>query len=496
MSIAQSIGDAPKWPVLPQHRGLYYGGRWHEGARSRTDIINPATGASLGDAADADVEDVNAAVEAAMNAFPGWSSMAPLERADRLRALASLMRDNAEDLALIDSIDCGNPISEMMRDVAMGIRGVEFFAGLVTEIKGETIPIGSGYLNYTIREPLGVVARIIAYNHPILFATMRSAAPLAAGNTLLLKPPEQAPLSALRLAELVDEAGIFPPGVFNVVTGGRTCGETLSKHPDVARVALIGSVPTGKAILRAAADTVKSVGLEMGGKNAFIAYPDADPDKVAAGAVGGMNLTWAGQSCGSTSRLFLHSSHYDEVLERVLTGIAHYRIGDPTDPKTTMGPLISAAQFEKVQRYVAWGIEDGARLLVGGKPATAPGFEKGFFFEPTVFADVKPGMRIAQEEIFGPILSVFRWEDEDDMMKIVNGTDYGLSAAIYTRDLQTAHRAASRVQAGYIWINQAGPHFVGVPFGGYKQSGVGREESIDELMECTQIKNVNLKLDS
>jgi betaine-aldehyde dehydrogenase len=437
---------------------------------------------------------VDAAIKAAASAFRTWSVMPPLERGDRLRALAALLRRHAEELAWIDSVDCGNPIAEMMRDVEMGARGLEYFAGLVTEIKGETIPVGHGFLDYTIREPLGVVARVIAYNHPIMFATMRCAAPLAAGNTLVLKPSEQAPLSALRLAELLEESKVLPTGVINIVTGGRGCGEALSKHPGIARIALIGSVPTGKAILRSAAETVKSVGLEMGGKNALIAYPDADTQAVADGAVLGMNLTWAGQSCGSTSRLFLHASHHDDVLARIVAGCAHYRAGDPTDAKTTMGPLISAAQFDKVKKYVAWGLEDGARLVAGGRPIQAKGFEKGYFFEPTIFADVTPSMRIAREEIFGPVLSVFRWDDEHQMFDQVNGTDYGLSAAIFTKDLNTAHRAAARVQAGYVWVNHAGPHFVGVPFGGYKQSGVGREESLDELFACTQIKNVNIKL--
>ena len=480
--------------LLPKNRTLFYGGAFHAPMTGRgTELICPANGIALGNAADAGAADVDAAVAAARAAFRTWSRLKPLERADRLRAVAAAIRTHGEELATIDALDCGNPVAEMLRDIEMGARGLEFFAGLVTEVKGETIPVSDEHLNYTIREPLGVVGRIIAYNHPIMFATMRCAAPLAAGNTMIVKPSEQAPLSALRLAEIIRDEELLPAGVYNVLTGGRECGEALSRHPGIAKIALIGSVGTGKAILRAAADTVKHVGLEMGGKNALIAYPDQDPDVIAAGAVGGMNLTWAGQSCGSTSRVFLHASHHDAVLARIVEGTKLYRPGAPTDPKTTMGPLISQAQYDKVLRYIGYGLEDGATLITGGKPCQAPGFEKGYFIEPTVFSDVTPAMRIAREEIFGPVLSIFRWEDEDHLFDMVNGVDYGLSAAIFTRDLNTAHKAARRVEAGYIWVNHAGPHFVGVPFGGYKQSGLGREEGIEELLASTQVKNVNIR---
>ncbi|MDF1750255.1 MAG: aldehyde dehydrogenase family protein, partial [Alphaproteobacteria bacterium] len=238
-------------------------------------------------------------------AFKTWRHVKPLERADRLRALAVSLRRHSDELATLDAIDCGNPVAEMHRDVEMGARGLELFAGLVTEMKGETIPVSADHLNYTVREPLGVIARIIAFNHPIMFATMRCAAPLAAGNTIIVKPSVQAPLSALRLAEIIDKEDLLPSGVYNVLTGDQECGSALSSHPDIAKVSLIGSVGTGKKILRAAADTVKHVGLEMGGKNALIAYPDQDIDVIADGAIMGMNLTWAGQSCGSTSRVFL-----------------------------------------------------------------------------------------------------------------------------------------------------------------------------------------------
>ena len=283
---------------------------------------------------------------------------------------------------------------------------------------------------------------------------MRAGAPLAAGCSLIIKPPEQAPLSSLRLAELIGP--LFPPGVFNVVAGGRECGEALVAHPGVAKVGLIGSVPTGRAVLRGAAETMKKVGLELGGKNALIAYPDADPARVAAGVVRGMNFTWCGQSCGSTSRAFLHDSLHDAVLEQVVDRVRAIRPGLPTRFDSEMGCLVSRAQYDKVLRYVAWGQEDGARLVCGGVPPADPALANGLFIEPAVFADVTPAMRIAREEIFGPVLSVFRWSHEADMLDAVNAVEYGLTASIFTNDLATAHRTAARVEAGYVWVNGAG----------------------------------------
>ncbi|MGV6872105.1 aldehyde dehydrogenase family protein [Pseudochelatococcus sp. B33] len=455
-------------------------------------VTAPASGVSLGEATDADGQLVDKAVAAAKLAFQTWRNTPPSRRAECLKAFSQLVRENAQELAMIDAIDCGSPISEMLRDAEMGARGIDFYAGLVTEIKGETIPLGPNFINYTVRDPLGVVARIIAYNHPLMFATMRCAAPLAAGNTLIVKPAAQTPLSALRLAELVDDAGIFPAGVFNVITGARESGAALASHRDVARVAVIGSIPTGKAVLHAAVDTMKSVGLELGGKNALLAFPDADPSDIAAGAIQGMNLTWAGQSCGSTSRIFLHESHYEKVLEAMVEYAGRYVPGDPTDLKTTMGALIDDASVEKVERYVAWALEDGAQLVIGGRRACS----NGNFYEPTIFRDVDMTMRIAREEIFGPVISVLRWKDEADLVRMVNDVEYGLTAAIFTHDLTTAHRIASQLEAGYIWVNHAGPHFIGVPFGGYKLSGIGREEGIEELLACTQVKNINIKLGS
>jgi betaine-aldehyde dehydrogenase len=478
---------------LPERRDLFYGGSWHSPVKNkRMDTINPATGESLGEVGWADPTDVDHAVKAAYRGFQTWRGMKPLERAKILREAAQLIRKHGRELALIDSANCGNPIREMVRDAEFGATFIEFFAGLSTEIKGDTIPMGADALNYTVREPLGVVVRINAYNHPFLFATMKIGAPLIAGNSIVVKPPEQAPLSTLRLAEIIGP--LFPEGVFNVICGGRDCGEALVAHPRVAKVALIGSVPTGKAILKSAADTMKKVTLELGGKNALIAFPDSDPTEVASAAVRGMNFTWCGQSCGSTSRAFLHESIYDQVLDKIAASVSAIKPGLPTDDTTEMGCLISRAQFDKVMTYIASGQADGARLVAGGKKPNYPELANGFYIEPAIFADVTPQMRIAREEIFGPVLSVFKWRDEDEMFEAVNAVDYGLTASIWTKDLKTAHRAAARVEVGFVWVNTVGNHFLGAPFGGYKQSGIGREESADELLEYTQIKNVNVAL--
>ena len=480
--------------VLPQHRNLFIDGQWHDPLEGQfTDTVNPANGQVLTSVADASAADVDNAVAAADRAFQSWRKTLPIERARMLREAAQILRAHAKELAMLDALDTGNPVAEMVRDAHIAAASIDFFAGLVTQIKGETIPMGEGMLNYTLREPLGVVARIVAYNHPLMFAGMKIGAPLAAGNTIIVKPPEQAPLSSIRMAELIGH--IFPPGVLNVLPGGRACGQALSCHPLVAKITLIGSVPTGKAIMRSAADTLKPVLLELGGKNALIVFPDADLNKVVDGAVGGMNFTWAGQSCGSTSRMFIHDSMYDVLVRRVLERITEkHRPGVPTDFSTTMGPLVSKAQCERVLRYIEYGKEEGARLLLGGKQPDDPALKDGYFVEPTVFGDVKAGMRLAQEEIFGPVLSVFRWTDEEELFRWVNGVDYGLTCSIWTRDLITAHRAAARVQAGYVWVNNSSQHFLAAPFGGYKQSGIGREECFEEMLEFTQIKNVNITL--
>ena len=478
--------------VLPVHRDLYYDGAWQRPNGGYLQTIDPATGSSLGDAAEANARDVDAAVAAAKRAFQSWSATKPLERAAMLKQIARVLRENADDLAMLDAANCGNPVTEMSSDAKVAAFQLDYFAGLVTELKGTTIPMGDGVVNMTVREPYGVCARIVAYNHPLMFTAGKFAAPLAAGNTVIMKPPPQAPLSSYRMMELID--GILPPGVLNIITGGRESGEALTAHPDVPVVTLIGSVPTGRAIATAAAERLKHVTLELGGKNALIVYPDADVARAIDGAVQGMNFTWCGQSCGSTSRLFVHDDLYDAVLAGVVARASQFVPGIPTDPKTNMGAIVSQVQQQKILTYIEAGLAGGARLALGGDVPTDANLANGFFVNPTIFADVKADMRIAREEIFGPVLSVIRWSDEEEMFEDVNAVEYGLTAAIFTTNLATAHRAAARVEAGFVWINNSASHFAGAPFGGYKQSGIGREESIDELFGFTQIKNINITL--
>jgi betaine-aldehyde dehydrogenase len=476
--------------VLPANRGLFYDGAWHEPRGGYLETFNPATGESLGKWANANAEDVDAAVRAAQRAFPAWRDAKPTERAARLRQAAAVVRAHADELALIDAANNGNPVSYLRSDVLAAAGMMEFYAGLATELKGETIPMGAGMVNLSLREPYGVVARIVAYNHPLLFVAVKMAPAVIAGNTVVMKPPVQAPLSAYRLMELLD--GVFPAGVVNIITADREGGAALVEHPLVPRISLIGSVPTGRAIARAAADRLKHVTLELGGKNACVVFPDADLERAAKYAIDGMNFTWCGQSCGSLSRLFLHEDVHDEVLDRVLAHVRAYRPGLPTSPETSMGCLISQDQFDKVMSYIAIARDEGATLAYGGTRPTDPALSRGFFIEPAVFTNVTQDMRIAREEVFGPILSVLKWHDEATMLEHVNAVDYGLTAAIWTRDLATAHRVSAGIEAGYIWVNSAGAHFPGANYGGYKQSGIGREEGLEELLSFTQQKNVNI----
>lgn len=476
---------------LPVHRGLYYGGAWHDAiSGAQEEVFSPATRDRLGGVAWAQPDDVEAAVAAATEGFLRWRRTSPAERAASLHLAAAALREHKENLALIDAMDGGNPVKELLKDVDFAASTLEYFSGQISSLKGEVLPTADGQLNYTLRQPLGVVARISAFNHPMLFAAMKIAAPLAAGNAVIIKSPDQAPLSTLRLAEILGP--LFPPGVLNVLSGGRNCGEAIVAHPGIAKVGLIGSVPTGRAILKGAADRMKRVSLELGGKNALVAYPDADPTKVAESVVKGMNFAWCGQSCGSTSRAFLHESIYEEVIGLIKTRVEVYKPGLPVDPKTEMGCLITQQHFDRVMAYVEVGLAEGARLMAGGRRPEDPELKDGFYVLPTVFADVTPEMRIAREEIFGPVLSILRWSDRQEMFTAVNATEYGLTASAWTNNLAEALHFATEVEAGYVWINNSSQHFLGSPFGGVKHSGLGREECIEEMMECTEIKAVNV----
>ncbi|MGH7003005.1 MAG: aldehyde dehydrogenase family protein, partial [Alphaproteobacteria bacterium] len=352
--------------ILPSRTDLYYGGQWREAlGKQRVDVTSPSTGKVIANVADADAGDVDAVVEAARKGFDEWHKVPPLERGKILKAMAEVLRRNGRELAMLDAADGGNPFTEMQGDVAMAAAQMEFFAGLVTEMKGSSIPMGPNAVNFSVREPHGVVARIIPFNHPFMFCAGKSAAPLAAGNAVIIKPPEQAPLSALRLAELI--GGMLPPGVFNVIPGGREVGAALSGHKHIDMVALIGSVQTGRAVMKSAADTIKPILLELGGKNALIAFADANPEEVATAVVGGMNFTWCGQSCGSTSRAFLHEDIHDSVVAKIAERTAKFKPGMPTDPATRMGAIVSRAQYDKVMRYIDIAKSEGASLVCGGK---------------------------------------------------------------------------------------------------------------------------------
>lgn len=458
------------------------------------DSLNPATEEVIGRVPAATKVDIDKAVKAAEQAWPDWAAMPIGSRAEVLRTFGARLMERADELLKVEVSDTGNTIGPMRGDVRMGVDSLNYYAGLGYELKGQTIPSTPDNLHLTVREPYGVVARIVPFNHPVMFATARTAAALMAGNAVIVKPPETSPLSAMVLAEIARD--VFPPGVFNIVTGtGATAGDALVRHPAVKRIAFIGSTATGRAIQRAAAETgVKHVSLELGGKNPMIVFPDADPGAVAKAAVGGMNFTWQGQSCGSTSRLLLHESLYDRVLEQVVEMVSSIRVDDPADESSQMGPINSVAQLAKVQHYVQAGEADGARLLTGGRRPEGERFKRGYWIRPAVFAGVTPGMRLANEEVFGPILSVMRWSDIDSAIEMANGVEYGLTAAIWTNDINTALTTARRVRAGHQWINGFGAHYMAVPFGGMKSSGVGREEGLEEMLDYTEIKTINIVL--
>jgi acyl-CoA reductase-like NAD-dependent aldehyde dehydrogenase len=455
--------------------------------------VNPANEEVIGYVPMANTADVHRAVAAAEKAQAAWGALDATERGKYVRKIGQALRERADELLQLEVIDTGNTVTKMKGDVGAAAHAMEFFAGLGTELKGESIPASADNLHITVREPYGVVGRIVPFNHPIKFAAHAIAAPLMAGNSVVLKPPEQSPLSAQVLGEICRD--ILPPGVVNIVTGPGMTGDALVRHPLVKRIAFTGSVPTGMAILRAAAETsVKNITLELGGKNPLIAFPDMDPDKIAEVAVGAMNFAWSGQSCGSTSRLLLHESLHDAVLKRVLERVSEIRVGEPLDAQSQMGPLNSKRHYERVCSMVQSGIDDGATLKTGGKRPPGKQFERGYWLQPTVFSDVKPTMRIAREEIFGPVLSVFRWRDEAEALALANSTEYGLTASIWTNDIKTALRMARNVKSGYIWINGASAHFYGTPFGGFKNSGLGREEGLDELLGYTECKTIHIKL--
>jgi acyl-CoA reductase-like NAD-dependent aldehyde dehydrogenase len=472
------------------------GGRRVEARRGLTrENVEPATGQVLSHVVVSTAEDVDAACADALAASAGWGGLEPAERSARLRAWAAALRAEAAELAVLDARDTGTPRRTMLAGVHKGADFIDYFVGLGAELKGETLPATAQHLHVTLRAPYGLVGLILPFNHPAYFAISKVAPALVAGNTVVVKPAEQTPMSAQRIAELA--AQTLGPGVYNVVQGNAQTGAALVAHPSVWRLHFTGSVSTALAIQAGAAATgqVKRITMELGGKNPLLAFPDVDPPVIAAAAVKGMNFTRnQGQSCGSTSRLFVHRSVYARTTALIQERMEAIRLGLPQDPDTEMGSLVSREQQRSVLDYVGTGVAEGARLRTGGVAPDGP-LASGAYVLPTLLDEVRPDMRVAQEEIFGPVLSVIPWDDEQELYEQANNSMYGLTAAIYTRDLSTALRAARRIHAGYVWVNGTETRWPGVPFGGWKNSGIGVEHALEELLSYTQLKTVNILLD-
>jgi betaine-aldehyde dehydrogenase len=471
------------------------GGALH--TASGTDTIetsDPASGRTLAAVPVATQADVDDAVAAARDAFEGgWRTTDPADRAAVLRAIADCFRGHAEALTDLEVANNGSTRSLLRGDIDLAADWLEYYAGLTRELTGDTMDTPGHTLNFTRREPRGVVAGIVPFNHPLLFFAGRVAAALAAGNTLVLKPSEQTPLSTLAFAELLAEDNRVPDGVVNVIAGGAATGEALTGHAGVDMVTFTGSVGVGKAVMENAAANVVPVMLELGGKNPIVVFPDVGVDRAVEGAVKAMAFSWQGQSCGSGSRAFVHESLVDEFIERTAAAFDDVTVGDPMDPTSDMGAMVSQAHAERVLGRIADGRERGARLVTGGEPATVEGLD-GSFVRPTLFADVPEESALATEEIFGPVLSVFAWDDYDDLIERVNSVEYGLTASIWTDSLRDAMETAERVDAGYVWVNDHGPHYLGTPFGGVKRSGIGKKHCMEELEAHTRVKNVNVNL--
>jgi acyl-CoA reductase-like NAD-dependent aldehyde dehydrogenase len=456
------------------------------------DAVNPATEEVIGRFPEGTADDVGRAVDAAEDAWRGWFASGINARHAAVNELAAALEGATDELSELEVRDSGNTLSKVRDDVRKAARGLRHFAEIAYEAQGRTIPGDGTHLHATLREPFGTVARIVPFNHPIMFAASRVGAPLLAGNAVVVKAPEQASLSVCRFAELCSE--IFPPGVVNVVTGnGLPVGDALVRDRRVRRVAFTGSVPTGQAIMRAAGDSsIKQLSLELGGKNPLVVLPDAGLDAVASAAVSGMNFAWQGQSCGSTSRVLVHEDAYDTLVDDIAERVSAIELGDPMSLDTQMGPLVTADHHERVLGFVDRAQNEGARLVAGGARPSGSGFERGYWMRPTVFADVAPGSDLFRNEVFGPILAVTPYDDLDHAVELANDVAYGLTASIWTNDLKRAMSLVTQIRAGYVWVNEVSRRYKGTPFGGFDDSGVGREEGLEELLSYSAPKTVHI----
>ena len=452
------------------------------------DAIDPATAEVFATVALGDKADVDAAVASAQAAMGSWAGLAPVRRVRLLNRLAALLREHSRELAELESLDVGKPLRQAEDDVAAAAAYFEYFAGVADKVFGSSIPLGQGYVDFTLREPLGVSAQIVPWNYPLRLASRGIAPALACGNAVVAKPAAEAGLSIIRLAELAVEAGL-PPGVFNVVTGGRETGAALASHAGINHITFTGSVPTGIAIMKAAADNVVPVTLELGGKSPNIVFADADLERAAASAATTLMQNSA-QTCTAPTRLLLEAPAHDRFVELLATRIGTIRLGRGLD-NPDMGPVVSERQMQRVLGFIAAGLKDGARAVAGGRRADGAGRNRGFFIEPTLLDQVAPGTELGQEEIFGPVLTVTTFGSVDEAIAVANGTPYGLVTGVWTRDLSRALTVAMAVKSGQVRVNSYSVEgSIGLPFGGYKRSGFGREQGVEALANYTQVKNV------
>lgn len=474
---------------------LLIDGQWVDSSR-KFDSINPATGEVLTQIAEASAEDVDRAVEAARKAFEDrtspWRKMSASERGRLIWHLADLIEKNIDELAELETLDNGKPIFESRYvDLPMVVDVLRYYAGLATKIHGETVNTVEGAFTYTLREPIGVVGLIIPWNFPLLLASWKLGPALACGNTVVLKPAEQTSLTALRLGELTIEAGL-PAGVLNIVTGGPDVGRAIVRHPGIDKIAFTGSTVVGKEIMRGAADSLKRITLELGGKSPNIVFADSDIDSAVKGTLAGI-FYGKGEVCNAGSRLFVESKVQDEFMEKLVARTKKMQPADPLDPKTRMGAIVSQEQMRTVLGYIEAGKKEGAKLIAGGNQVSV-GDGKGFFIEPTIFGSVTNEMKIAQEEIFGPVLATLTFDDMDQVIELANRNQYGLAAAVWTRDVKKAHTVSRQLKAGTVWINTYGLMDAALPFGGYKSSGFGRELGEHAIEHYTELKTVWLSL--